>query len=96
MERISVLNPQSWVSPFEAVALNPRPNTLTGKTIGIVGQRHEPMLYLKDTLLAAMPDIKDVVILAEGRYSAREGFAKTEQEIIYQARPDTVIQGIAH
>ncbi|MBW1767880.1 MAG: hypothetical protein JRJ65_12655, partial [Deltaproteobacteria bacterium] len=52
-EKMKVLNPQSWVAPFEATKLNPRPGSLKGKTIGIVGQSHEPMLYLEDALREA-------------------------------------------
>jgi len=95
-EKMKVLNPQSWVAPFEATKLNPRLGSLKGKTIGIVGQSHEPMLYLEDALWEALPEIGDVVILEGGRFSEREGFSKVEKEMISQVRPDVVIQGIAH
>ena len=109
MEKLSVLNPESWAVPQEVTALNPRLDALSGKTIAIVGQGHSPMLYLKDALLSAVPDIKDVVILGvrPGRqewahtglaagFSRLEGFIESQKEEISEFRPDAVIQGVAH
>lgn len=94
--KLSALNPQSWVAPFEAAALTERPDHLNGKKIGIIGQTHEPMLFLKDSLIAALPDIGDVTIFEAGAYSNRDGFSAAEKEEIDQMKPDVVIRGIAH
>ena len=91
----TVLNPESWVAPFEATPLSPRLDTLRGKVIGIVGQRHEPMLYLKDELLAAHPELNDVIIL-EGNFSSRKGISKSLEAEVRKLGINAVIQGIAH
>lgn len=85
MEKISVLNPESWVIPHEVRCLSPRLNTLSGRTVGIVGQGHSPMLYLKDALLSAVPDIKDVVILGVRdtmNQGASAGFSGSQLHVI--------------
>ena len=93
-----VLNPESWMAPFNAVPLNPRPGSLNGKVIGIVGQNHEPMLYLKDALKAALPGIKNIVVYKENKekYAERGGIPRELQEGIRTAGIDVAIQGIAH
>jgi len=109
MERISVLNPRSWIIQHEVKGLSPRLSSLSRRTIGIVGQGHSPMLYLKDALLSAVPDIKKVVILGitPGKrefmhlgpspgFAARDGFTEAQIEEIEEVRPDAVIHGIAH
>ena len=95
---MKVLDPSSWFAPFDAVPLNRRLDDLKGKTIAIVGQNHEPMLYLKDALLAALPDAKKIVVFAENkeRYAERGGIPKELQEGISDHGIDVAIQGIAH
>jgi len=100
-EVCKVLNPESWMAPFDAVPLNPRLDSLAGKIIGVVGQNHEPMLYLKDALKATVPDIKNIVIFRERsttseRYSDRGGISKALQDEVSNLAIDAVIQGIAH
>ncbi|MCX6012274.1 MAG: hypothetical protein NTV30_02445 [Chloroflexi bacterium] len=92
-----VLNPLSWFAPFDAVPLNPRLDTLKGKTIGIVGQHHEPMLFLKDALKAALPEAKDIIVLEKDKsYSGRMGITKAQMEDIKNRGINAIIQGIAH
>jgi len=93
---MKVLDPASWFAPFDAVPLNRRLDDLKGKTIAIVGQNHEPMLYLKDALLAALPDAKNIIVLEKDNYSDRIGIAKSLKESIHNLHIDAVIQGIAH
>lgn len=90
-----VLNPLSWFAPFDAVPLNTRLDNLKGKIIGIVGQQHEPMLYLKEAIKAVEPDIKDIIILKE-RYAGRMGLSKEQQIEVKNRGINAVIQGIAH
>ena len=92
-----VLNPVSWFAPFDAVPLNLRLDNLEGKVICIVGQTHEPMLYLKDALKAALPGIKDIIILdKKDKYGDRGGIGKELQQKIKGLGIDAAIQGIAH
>ena len=100
-EVYKVLNPESWMAPFNAVPLNPRLDQLEGKIIGIVGQNHEPMLYLQDALMATVPEIKNIIIFKEKsttseRYSNRGGMSKALQDEIKNMGIDAIIQGIAH
>ena len=92
-----VLNPVSWFAPFNAVPLNPRLDSLKGKIIGIVGQSHEPMLFLKDALKAALPDLKDIIILnKKDKYGDRAGISKDLLGTIKSLGINAAIQGIAH
>lgn len=95
-EVLSVLNPQSWIAPFESAPLTPRLDGLEKKRIGIVGQTHEPMLFLKDIITDTLPEIGDVFILDGGTYSNRDGFTSKERKEIATTRPDAIIKGIAH
>jgi hypothetical protein len=107
-QRITVLNPESWYSPFEAHPLSPRLDTLEGKTVGIAGE-HEPLLYLKDELEKAVPGLKAVYLEGDveslhplagfSRYPNEQnpaGFSKAALDEIKDTRIDTLIRGIAH
>ena len=96
-EVLKVLNPESWMSAFDTIPLNPRLDKLKGKVIGIIGQDHEPMLYLQNVLKAAVPEIKDIIIFQEKqRFSERSGIGKALHEQVNNFGIDAVIQGIAH
>ncbi|MCX6012078.1 MAG: hypothetical protein NTV30_01420 [Chloroflexi bacterium] len=100
-EIYKVLNPESWMAPFNAVPLNPRLNELKGKVIAIIGQAHEPMLYLKDAIKEAVPGIKEIFIYKEKtttseRFSDRGGISKALQEETRRLGINAIIQGIAH
>ncbi|MCX6013546.1 MAG: hypothetical protein NTV30_09125 [Chloroflexi bacterium] len=96
-EVFKVLNPESWMSAFDTIPLNTRLDNLKGKVIGIIGQDHEPMIYLKDALKAAVPEIRDIIIFKEKqRFGERGGIDKAIREEVNKFGINAAIQGIAH
>ena len=58
---LTVLSPKSWVEPFNAVPLSPRPESLNGKTVVVMvdpAYKHgrETMVEVRDGLEEKFPD----------------------------------------
>jgi hypothetical protein len=71
-ELLTVLNPKSWVEPFNAVPLNPRPDSLSGKTIVVMvdpAYKHgrSIMVEIRDGLEEKLPDAEIVWIEEESQ-----------------------------
>ena len=71
-ELLTVLNPKSWVEPFNAVPLNPRPESLNGKTIVVMvdpAYKHGrgTMVEIRDGLEQKFPDAEILWIEEESQ-----------------------------
>ncbi len=71
-ELLDVLNPKSWVEPFNAVPLNPRPESLSGKTIAVMvdpAYQHgrNIMVEIRDGLEEKLPDAEILWIEEEAQ-----------------------------
>ena len=94
-EQITVLNPQSWLLPYEVKALPSPLDTLSGKNVAVVSTNVPIMKYLPKYLKEAVPDIGEITILG-AQCKGYETCSVKDKAKLQEKPPMALIQGIGH